>query len=118
MIATGLATTEIQVVVIVYQTGAVPSPGGAGLMFEVAMYFIYGCLVPLVVGALHHIDVWCSCSHVTSSIYPIIIIVLVALKRSTVDNGGLSQVHQTHRHDADAVEEGPGGHYFLPSFHG
>lgn len=41
--------------------------------------------------------------------YPIIIITLVALGRSTIDNGGLSQLHQAHRENANAVEEGRDG---------
>lgn len=74
--------------VVFYQTNPVPSQGSAGLIVavRVAMCFLYGCLVPLM------------------AIYPTIIIVLVALKRSPIDTGGLSQVYcQAYDHGA-----GPG----------
>ncbi|KAM5536551.1 hypothetical protein V8D89_009828 [Ganoderma adspersum] len=62
--------------VMVHQADPGMSRAGAGRMFtRVVECFIYGCLTPLV------------------AIYPIIIIVLVALKRSPINMGGLSQVH-------------------------
>ena len=40
------------------------------------------------------------------AIYPTIIIVLVALKRSPIDNGGLSQVHRVRGRDSGLAEGG------------
>ncbi|KAM5542712.1 hypothetical protein V8D89_003673 [Ganoderma adspersum] len=69
LIESGCIYCVLLVFVIVYQTDTTPS-GRAGLMFnKFGAYFTYGCLVPLV------------------AIYPTIIIVLVALKRSPIDAG-------------------------------
>lgn len=75
--------------------------------------FVYGCLPPLVVSATVPLltaerSGYClgTLTSAQQAIYPTIIIVLVALKRSPIDTGGLSQIYQAHDHGDGA---GPGG---------
>ena len=60
---------------------------------QVVAYFTQGCLAPLMVSTIHYISVHGGPSYLgTQAIFPTIVIVLVALKLSPIDNGGLSGV--------------------------
>ncbi|KAM5536549.1 hypothetical protein V8D89_009826 [Ganoderma adspersum] len=75
LVESGSIYCALKLFVILYETDPTPSQTPVGVMFaRVAECFIYGCITPLM------------------AIYPTII-VLVALKRSPIDTGGLSQVH-------------------------
>ena len=95
--------------ITIYQTYPVPSQPGLGRTFsKVATDIVFGCLVPFVVCNLHLSParyLVLMGADVRQAMYPTIIIVLVALRRSPVDNGGLSQV-VVQAYDADPVGDG------------
>ena len=112
----------VQIFVVFYRIDPVPSQGTAGLIFwRVAAYFVYGCLTPLTVSTVTY---FISChgppgrcpgyrfrvvlTTIHKAIYPTIIIVLVALRRSPIDAGGLSQIYLAH----DGA--GPDPHQYFP----
>ncbi|KAM5543858.1 hypothetical protein V8D89_002475 [Ganoderma adspersum] len=84
-----VAHEKSQIFAVLYQNGQT-SLSGTGLVFRiVATDFAYGCFVPIV------------------AIYPTIIIVLVALKRSPIDTAGLSHARQAYdSHRLGAAEGG------------
>ncbi|KAM5538776.1 hypothetical protein V8D89_007498 [Ganoderma adspersum] len=66
----------------VYEVASVPPQAGTGLtslrFYDAGEYITHGCIIPL------------------AAIYPTVIIVLVALRRSPIDTTGLSRVTQDH----------------------
>ncbi|KAM5536531.1 hypothetical protein V8D89_009808 [Ganoderma adspersum] len=97
LVESGSVYCALMIFIIIYYTRdkLVPSEspaGDAGLAFAKVggTYFVYGCIGPLV------------------AIYPTIIVFLIALKQSPIDNGVLSQVYQARGGDAGPgpVEEG------------
>ncbi|PIL28294.1 hypothetical protein GSI_09582 [Ganoderma sinense ZZ0214-1] len=96
LVESGSVYCALMIFIIVYYTREklVPSEspaGDAGLVFTKVggTYFVYGCIGPLV------------------AIYPTIIVFLIALKQSPIDNGVLSQVYQAH-HERLADDPSPG----------
>ncbi|KAI1783405.1 hypothetical protein LXA43DRAFT_1132551, partial [Ganoderma leucocontextum] len=89
LIESGCIYCALLIIVIIYQAVPVAPQAGPEVVFmTVAGDFTYGCFVPIV------------------AIYPTIIVVLVALKRSPIDTGGLSQVRQVHGHGSGTAEGG------------
>ena len=91
---------KIQVLVIVYGADSAAPPDNAARVWfnQVVAYFTQGCLAPLMV----RISNRHTSAHVPQvpvnnpqAILPTVVVVLVALKLSPIDNGGLSGVIQT-----------------------
>ncbi|KAM5536546.1 hypothetical protein V8D89_009823 [Ganoderma adspersum] len=91
LVECGSIYCALLIFVMVHEEDPKMSRNRAGMAFtRVVECFIYGCLTPLV------------------AIYPTIIIVLVALKRSPIDTGGWSQVHQACGRGIGAIDDGRG----------
>ena len=72
----------------------VPSSIG-GSESKAATYIIYGCVGPVVVSIIHGSSRRSnSYDGLSQAIYPTMILFLVVLKLSPIDNGGLSQVRR------------------------
>ncbi|PIL28302.1 hypothetical protein GSI_09591 [Ganoderma sinense ZZ0214-1] len=79
LVECGSVYCALLIFVMIHEEDPQMPRAGAGKMFtRLVEIFIYGCLTPLV------------------AIYPTIIIVMVALKRSPIDTGMLSQVYQSY----------------------
>lgn len=92
--------------VVVYKRNPAPFHASAtGVIFtRVAECFVYGCLIPLIVRITPlHIHSRRVLTGVNQAMYPIVIIVLVALKRSPIDAGGLPSIDRPRD---DRTEEG------------
>ncbi|PIL30641.1 hypothetical protein GSI_07343 [Ganoderma sinense ZZ0214-1] len=79
LIESGCIYCVLLVIVIVYQSSSTSVAFAGSMLNKIGAYFTYGCLVPLV------------------AIYPTVIIVLVALKRSPIDTG----VRQVCAHNSE-----------------
>ena len=89
-------TIKMQVLVIVYGADPAASPDSHARMWfnQVIAYFTQGCLAPLMVSTTHDMSTPVPHNLETDlqAIFPTVVIVLVALKLSPIDNGGLSGV--------------------------
>ncbi|KAM5542711.1 hypothetical protein V8D89_003672, partial [Ganoderma adspersum] len=86
LVESGCIYCSLLIFGIIYMIHPTTSEAGVGLMFTtVAGDVAYGCFVPLV------------------AIYPTIIIVLVAIKRSPIDTAGLSQLEACQANHDDGL---------------
>ncbi|KAI1789963.1 hypothetical protein LXA43DRAFT_1150839 [Ganoderma leucocontextum] len=112
LVESGVAYCAFLVLVIVYGADPAASPSNPARVWfnQVVAYFTLGCIAPLMASTIRP-----TSTPGLRAIFPTVVVVLVALKRSPIDNGGLSGAVQLD--GANRLQDGPGSRSSTVVFH-